>query len=237
MTSAIPFMRTTASWIRKLMSAGRSLLRTLSGTIGRVTPNEAFVESRKLRVHPCEVEISSRSHLEQEPWPDEPSHFYLKHHAQIASFEIDNLLYKSVCFTKAYHFACVSHKGMVSQCTQHFITYMRILFTLSKNYVCIFSIKKTETQQRTLLYSMRRYISTLRDDLLTCNNISQYVVTMFNNMSVVALYILFKTFREQPLSAWPGQVTRNSLTKLRKEKPILWGYFSMWEEEHHKQRG
>lgn len=117
MTSAIPFMRTTASWIRKLMSAGRSLLRTLSGTIGRVTPNEAFVESRKLRVHPCEVEISSRSHLEQEPWPDEPSHFYLKHHAQIASFEIDNLLYKSVCFTKAYHFACVSHKGMVSQRT------------------------------------------------------------------------------------------------------------------------
>lgn len=117
MTSAIPFMRTTASWIRKLMSAGRSLLRTLSGTIGRAAPNEAFVESRKLRVHPCEVEISIRSHLEQEPWPDEPSHFYLKHHAQIASFEIDKLLYKSVCFTKAYHFACVSHKGIISQCT------------------------------------------------------------------------------------------------------------------------
>lgn len=44
-TSVIPFMQTTACWIPKLMNAGRSLLLTLSGTIGRVASSQAFVES------------------------------------------------------------------------------------------------------------------------------------------------------------------------------------------------
>lgn len=48
---------------------------------------------------------------------------------------------------------------------------------------------------------------------------------------------LFKTFREQSLSAWPGLVTRNSLTKLEKEKSILWGNFSVLEEEHYRPHG
>lgn len=74
-TSVTLFMRTTACWIRKLTNAGRSLLLTLSGIIGRAAaPSGAFVESRKLLcwacylVLLCRVEIPG-SHLEQQPWP------------------------------------------------------------------------------------------------------------------------------------------------------------------------
>lgn len=74
MTSVTLFTPTTACWIQKLMNAGRSLLLTLSGIIGRAAdPSGAFVESWKLLcwacylVRLCGVEIPS-SHLVQQPW-------------------------------------------------------------------------------------------------------------------------------------------------------------------------
>lgn len=43
MTSVTPFMRTTACWIQKPTNAGRSLLLTPFGTIGRAAPRQALV--------------------------------------------------------------------------------------------------------------------------------------------------------------------------------------------------
>lgn len=150
-----------------------------------------------------------------------------------------------MCFSKAYHFACFSHSSSIrawSPNTCSTLSHTCVLFIPSKNClhvlqepcVCMVSIKKIETPKGILLDSMRTYVRHIKrsyprmqQHIFVCSH-CVYLTTC-----QLLLYCdLFKMFREQSLSAWPGLVTRNSLTKPGKEKSILWGNFSLLEEEH-----